>query len=241
MAVRDQVSIDQPTSFDMDKGDPWPINWSAVWAGALASLAAIVAFGLIGTALGVHVVGVEHRVVELWKVSLLTLAFSTFAAFLAFVIGGWVTGKIAGIMRSETAMLHGAIAWLVSVPLVVTISAVGAGSYMGGWHSNLGGHASWAAPEAAPYERPQALQATASESERAQYSAAMADYQTHMKQWKEDTPKATRNAATGALCALMMGLIGSVIGGWWASGEPMTFSHHLSRTKSGGRMRHATA
>ena len=77
----------------------WPINWSAVWVGALAALAAILIFGLIGIALGAHLLGPENRMVDLHKMRIGTLIYSVFSAFLAFVIGGWVTGKIAGILR----------------------------------------------------------------------------------------------------------------------------------------------
>jgi len=228
MAVRDKIQGSEP---DEEKWIVWPVNWSAVWVGALASLAAVAVFGLIGTALGMHLVGPEHRVVDLWKVSMLTFVFSVFSSFLAFVIGGWVTGKIAGILRSDTAMLHGAISWLVCVPMLVIVCALGAGSYLGGWYSGLGGHPSWAAPATTPFEKPEALMSTATDSERSQYTAAMADYQAKMKQWKEETPRATRNAAIGALSALLMGLIGGTIGGWWASGEPMTFTHYRTRMK----------
>jgi hypothetical protein len=41
---------------------------------------------------------------------------------------------------------------------------------------------------------------------------------------------AARNAALGAVTGLLIGLVGSVIGGWMASGEPMTLGYHnLSR------------
>jgi uncharacterized membrane protein YeaQ/YmgE (transglycosylase-associated protein family) len=50
-----------------------------------------------------------------------------------------------------------------------------------------------------------------------------------VRQWKEETPKATRNSAIGAVTALLLGLMGSVIGGWMASGEPMNFTHFRTR------------
>ena len=96
----------------------WPVNWSAVWVGALAALVAVLVFGLIGIAVGAHLLGPEHRVVDLKKLGMGALIFSVFSAFVAFVIGGWITGKIAGILRSEPAMLHGAVMWCVAVPLL---------------------------------------------------------------------------------------------------------------------------
>src|SRR5262245_24564647 len=110
----------------------WPVHWSAIWVGGLAAVASVLVFGLIGIALGAHLLGPEHRVVDVKKIGLATLTFSVFSAFLAFVIGGWVAGKIAGILRSEPAMLHGAIVWLVAVPLLIGLAGLGAASSFGG-------------------------------------------------------------------------------------------------------------
>jgi hypothetical protein len=43
------------------------------------------------------------------------------------------------------------------------------------------------------------------------------------------TPDVVRATALAAITSLLVGLVGSVIGGWMASGEPMTFSHHHKR------------
>jgi len=207
----------------------WPVNWSAIWVGALASLAAVLVFGLIGVAIGAHLLGPEHRVVDLRKLGIGALVFSVCSAFFAFVIGGWIAGKIAGILRAEPAMLHGAITWCVAVPLLVALAAVGASNHFGGWLGSLGGTANWAAPAVAPFERPDTLASDATAEERAQFHADLAEYRQNLRTWKEETPKATRNSAIGALTALLLGLVGSVIGGWMACGEPMTFTHYRSR------------
>jgi len=46
-----------------------------------------------------------------------------------------------------------------------------------------------------------------------------------------DLAEATRNNALATAVALLLGLVGSVIGGWMASGEPMTFTHHRKRDR----------
>ncbi len=43
------------------------------------------------------------------------------------------------------------------------------------------------------------------------------------------TPEVVRATALAAITSLLVGLIGSVIGGWMGSGEPMTFTHHSKR------------
>jgi len=209
----------------------WPVCWSAIYVGALAAVAAIVVLGLIGIAMGVHLVGVENRIVDLRRVGLMTIAFSVFSAFLAYVLGGWVSGKIGGIHRSEPAMLHGAIAWLLTVPVLIVLASLGAGSYMGGWYSGLSGSPSWAGHTAAPFDRPDPPEVGANQQERLQYAANRADYDAKVKLWREETPRATRNAALGAVTALLLGLVGSVIGGWMACGEPMTLTYYRTRDR----------
>src|SRR5688500_4460199 len=200
----------------------WPVNWSGISTGALAAISAVVVFGLIGTALGAYLVEPGYRVVDLHDIGIFTLVASVCSAFFAFVIGGWVAARIAGLRLSENAMLHGAIAWLLATPLLIALAAFGAGSYFGGWHGGLAGRPSWADASATPFIRPEPLDAFATATEIREHRAAMADYREKVDRWHDETPRATRNAALGAVSALLLGLVGSVIGGWMASGQPMT-------------------
>jgi anti-sigma factor RsiW len=71
--------------------------------------------------------------------------------------------------------------------------------------------------------------ASATSEEIAAFKLQQAEYNRNVKQWQEDTPKVTRNSALVAVTALLLGLLGSVIGGWMASGEPMNFVHYRTR------------
>jgi len=222
----------------------WHVNWTAIWVGTLAAIAVALVIGLIGIAVGAHVLSPENRVVDLRQMHTGALIFSVCAAFFAFVVGGWVAVKIAGILRSEPAMLHGAVVWVVAVPLIMALSALGGAQMFGGWYAGLAGTPAWATGTGVPFERPDALGAGATESERAEYLRAMGDYRGRVRTWNEETPKAARNSALGALTALLLGLVGSVIGGWMGSGEPMSLTYHRTRNgrpqssvaESGGRM-----
>jgi hypothetical protein len=184
----------------------WPVSWSAVWVGTLTALAVLVVIGLIAVAVGAHLVGPSHRILSWREFGLLALAFSVGGAFFAFVAGGWVAARVAGIRRAEPAMLHGAIAWLVAVPLLMALTAAGGSTAFGSWYGGLA--------------TPQWASAPASKA-----GAATDSPQT--KQEAEDAARAARNSALGALTALILGLVGSVLGGWMASGEPMTFAHYF--------------
>jgi hypothetical protein len=191
----------------------WPVSWSGVWVGTLTALAVLVLIGLIAVAVGAHLVGPSNRILSWREFGLLALAFSVGGAFFAFVAGGWVAARVAGIRRAESAMLHGAIAWLVAVPLLVAVTALGGTTSVGSWYSGLATPA-WASAPAPKVD------ATAT-SDAAKREA-------------EDAARAARNSALGAFTALILGLLGSVIAGWMASGEPMTFSHYFrDRTAAG--------
>lgn len=182
-AMRIGMSTDGPR--------PWMVNWSGVWIGALTALATALILGLVAIAVGAHEVGPGARIDKWSDVRMGALIFSVAGAFMSFVAGGWVAGKIAGVRRAETASLHGAIVWVVALPLLLLFTALGAGAYFGSWYGGLAGSPSWVT----------------------QASTAAAD------------PRAAviaRNSALGAMTALLLGLMGGVLGGWLASGEPMT-------------------
>jgi hypothetical protein len=170
----------------------WPVAWSAIWVGTLTALAVGLIIGLLGFAVGANEVS---RYVDWKKLSVITAVFSIGGAFFAFVAGGWTAARIAGIRRSEPAILHGAIVWLVALPLLLALAALGASGF-GGWYGGLSGM-SWTA-------------------------AAASD---------PDLAMATRNNALASAVALLLGLVGAVLGGWMASGEPMTFTHYRKRDR----------
>jgi len=173
----------------------WPIAWSAVWVGALTALAVGLLIGLVGSAVGAQEVS---RYVDWKKLHLVSVVFSVAGAFFAFVAGGWVAARIAGRRWSEPAMLHGAIVWLLAIPMLLVLAAAGGIGHFGGWYGGLSAMPSLAA------------------------AAAAVD---------PDAAVATRNDALATAVALLIGLVGAVLGGWMASGEPMTFTHYRTRTQ----------
>jgi hypothetical protein len=172
----------------------WPVAWTAVWVGTLTALAVGLIIGLLGFALGANEVG---RYVDWKKIRLIGAIFSIGGAFFAFVAGGWTAARIAGIRRSEPAILHGAIVWLVALALFLALAALGVSGHWGTWYGGLSSIPAW-------------------------NPAAAAD---------PDLAEATRNNAIATAVALLVGLLGSVIGGWMASGEPMTFTHYRKRNR----------
>ena len=176
----------------------WPVNWSAVFVGSLAMLATTLILGLASIALGAQIVEHGEHVVSWNKVHFGGIVCAVASAFLAHVVGGWVAGKITNSTKAETTMLHGAIAWIVSVPIFLTLAALGAGVLFGAWYPGLAGSPAWATPTST----------------------------------LPDAASILRNNALGALTALLLGLIGSVVGGWMASGQRMWFGTPVDYAES---------
>src|SRR5437660_11848048 len=104
-----------------DSWTAWTVYWTPVIIGALASVVAVVLFGVVGTAVGSWKAGNEGRITDFSGIGRAAVAYAVFASFLAFVIGGWVTARIAGIRRAEPAILHPAIALLVAWVALVAL------------------------------------------------------------------------------------------------------------------------
>jgi hypothetical protein len=142
-----------------------------------------------GFAVGAH----QAARLENWrKVRLIVVIFTVAGAFFAFVVGGWIAARLAEFRRAEPALFHGAMAWLLTVPFLLALSAVGGVVRFGTWYGGL-------TPP---------LATAAAMAQDPQFALVM------------------RSASLAAVTALLLGLVGSVLGGWMASGEPMTFGYH---------------
>src|SRR5205814_2426003 len=110
----------------------WHLDWSAVWVGAFTMLVAAVLFSFIATAVGAQK-AVDARVLKWADVGFVTIAFSVFGAFLASAAGAWIAARMSGARLAEPAILHGVVAWLVLMGIVVTLATLaGAPTFAGG-------------------------------------------------------------------------------------------------------------
>ena len=114
----------------------------------LAALALALVFSLVGAALGAHQLGPGGRIAKWSDVGFVALAFAICGAFFSFVVGGWVAGKINGYRKAETDMLHGAIVWLVALPVLVVFATFGGAALFGVWFGGLGLTPVWVTPSA---------------------------------------------------------------------------------------------
>ena len=229
MRLEEQKTLaDVQDRHDEARHEKWAhchINWTAVWVGALTTFSLILVFSLLRVVFGPLLVGREDRILAIRQIGVGSVAYFVCAAFFSAVAGGWSAGKIAGILHSEPAAIHGAITWIIVVPLLLAAVGFGVAGMAGGWYAGLrpesaASRASFAHPDMPP---------SATSEEISAYRTQLADYRTKVQQWEEDAPKAARMAAIVSLTSLLFGLLGSVIGAWMSCGEPMNFTYYRTR------------
>lgn len=130
------VAVRQTRYWD-DAWSGWHLSWAAVWTGALAMLVAAALFSFIAVAVGAQK-AVNPGVLKWSEVPAVTIVFSVFGAFLASALGAWIAARMSGARLAEPAILHGVVAWLVLMGIVMTLAALGGGhSFAGGYLGNL--------------------------------------------------------------------------------------------------------
>ncbi len=84
--------------------------WGAIFAGAVVALATFLALALLG--LGIGVVDIDPRAADPVETSLLGTGIYVFVAQLvALGAGGFVAGRLAGVLHTLGSALHGATVW----------------------------------------------------------------------------------------------------------------------------------
>jgi hypothetical protein len=147
---------------DVDRRQP-TLRWSAVFAGAAASVALWVLFQMLGMGIGLAAIDVDDAG-SLHDVGIGSTVWTLVAPLLAMFIGGIIAGRLAGTYERGVGAMHGFVTWALTAVVgllvtigVVTIVASGA-IHAGGVAFNFHGVDSLSASNAAPAQA--AAQAT---------------------------------------------------------------------------------
>lgn len=116
------------------------ISWGAVAAGTVTALAIQVLLAMLGTGIGastIDVVGTGETPsatvlgsgAALWWVV---------ASLISLMAGGWVAGRLSGVVRTAEGGMHGMLTWAVAVLAMVYLVSSAAGSLVRGAAGVLG-------------------------------------------------------------------------------------------------------
>jgi len=174
------------------------VRWGAILAGLVTALSTLVVLSVLGLAIGLTTYETGDRLSNFGMGAGIWGAIST---IVAFVLGGWVAARSAGVGGRSNALLNGAMVWAVAIPLIMYLLGSGVGSML-----NMATDAAAASTTAIVNNASPADVNAATDAAQAQ--AAQVDPAT-----VNDVAQNAGQAAWGTLVALLLGLVAAVGGG----------------------------
>lgn len=116
---------------------PTRIRWSAVFAGLAIGMATEMLLTLLGLAVGAWSIDLQEAQ-PARGVPLGTGIWTALSVFIAALIGGYTTARLAGITLRSDGMYHGAVVWAVSWLVLAWLTTTALSFMVGGLFNALG-------------------------------------------------------------------------------------------------------
>jgi hypothetical protein len=100
------------------------VRWGPIWSGFFAIVSTLVVLGALGSGIGWSV---WHGGIP----AAFAIGWSIFTGIIAYLLGGWVTARSAGVSGVGAAILNSALAWALSLIAFLVVAIVGAGNVFG--------------------------------------------------------------------------------------------------------------
>jgi hypothetical protein len=111
----------------LDNGRRDRVRWGAIWAGLVTAIATFLLLSTAAVAIGAQVLDVR----DTDQAGMAGGIVSAVIALLAFLAGGFVAGRTAGVVGRGYGALNGFLVWGLGVVLIVALAAFGLGSLFG--------------------------------------------------------------------------------------------------------------
>ncbi|SFN04670.1 hypothetical protein [Nitrosomonas communis] len=110
--------------------DWWTINWGAVFASLVFIYALSWLIFTFSAAIGFSIIEVPEIKHIDTKSETLTVSFALYGwyiltAFITYVLGGILAGKLSGNTDHRSATLHGVVVWSITIVIAVILAAMG--------------------------------------------------------------------------------------------------------------------
>ena len=178
------------------------VRWGPIWAGLLTALTALLLLSLLGVAIGLSTVDAGTAAARGTlppDAGRNSAIWGAIAGLIAFFLGGWVAGKVAGVFDRQWGALNGALVFLLAVPVTLLLAGFGLGGILG----TLGSFASALNVDLGAVQ--QAAQGATNQAQQAGQQLLPGDV--------ERAAAGMRNGAWGALLGALLGLAASALGG----------------------------
>jgi hypothetical protein len=124
MAVEREVIVESPDAFQGMK-----ISWGGVFGGVLAGVGALILLSSLGVAVGVSA---ARRTADGESIRTGAAIWTGLSLLISLFIGGWASTRLSMLWERTTAMFEGVLVWVLSVIIVLYLTASGVTLVFGG-------------------------------------------------------------------------------------------------------------
>jgi len=203
MAVEREILIAQTGTADGMK-----ISWGGVFGGVLAGIGTLLLLTSLGLAIGIS--AVDPRDTDAGNLGAGAAIWTTLSLLVALFVAGWASTRLSMLWERTTAIFEGALVWVMSLILILYLTANGVGLLASGAFGMLGSAAQSASTAMTAPAGSDPAQAAAEARQRLSDLTERAK-QNLPQRAAEAKPEAT-TAAWLAFAALVLSLVASVAG-----------------------------
>jgi hypothetical protein len=124
MVVEREVILERPAA----TFEGMRVSWGGVWAGVLVVLGTLLLLSTLGVAIGFSA---DARNVDPEKISVGAAIWSRVSLLIALFLGGMAATRMSLVWDRFTGLAQGALVWVVSLVVVLYLSANGVGLMLG--------------------------------------------------------------------------------------------------------------
>lgn len=118
------------------------VSWGAIFLGLVIAIAFQILLGLLGIGIGLAILDPSEPMGGAGTWGVLTLLYFVVVQIIALFIGGYVAARLIRARTSQSAMLHGASIWALSLIAMVWLGTTTAGMAVSGLSGAVSGVAS---------------------------------------------------------------------------------------------------
>jgi len=131
MAIEGEVLIAQTASAEGMK-----ISWGGVFGGVLAGVGTLMLLTTLGLAVGISATDPRHP--DAGTLGTGAAIWTTLTLLIALFVAGWASTRLSMLWERTTAMFEGALVWVMSLILILYLTANGIGLVASGAFGLLG-------------------------------------------------------------------------------------------------------
>lgn len=234
--VRRSVSDTSVVTRDVDVVNRKPIDlvrWGPIIAGLFAALSTLAVLTVLGLAVGLSSFTPGE---DLSGFGIGAGIWAAVSALLAFAVGGFLAARTAAVSGHNNGILHGAMVWLVAIPLLLNLIGGGLGAIAQTLGGAVGTATDAAGSAVGAITDPAAVQATAQAAGTQVAGGAAATVQAVVTavtspQAIQAATDAARNAAWSTLLALGLSAGAAILGGYLGARPSFPTQQTIVRTE----------